>query len=94
MKKKDVAKVKRGVVQIPMVGTIAFGYNKPGCNLKLTQEQAVRVAMGKIRNWKDSVVSPASSPGCTVLTAPAPPRPSPTPCRPSPKPGPWALANP
>ena len=54
MKKMDMAKVKRGVVQIPMVGsTIAFGYNKPGCNLKLTQEQAVRVAMGKIRNWKE-----------------------------------------
>ena len=33
-------------------GTIAFGYNKPGCNLKLTQEQ-MRVAMGKIRNWKE-----------------------------------------
>ena len=32
MKKKDMAKVGRGVVQIPMVGgTIAFGYNKPGC---------------------------------------------------------------
>ena len=31
MKKKDMAKVTRGVVQIPMVGgTIAFGYNKPG----------------------------------------------------------------
>ena len=53
MKKKDMAKVKRGVVQIPMVGgTIAFGYNKPGCNLKLTQKQAVRVAIGKITNWK------------------------------------------
>ena len=54
MKKTDMAKVKRGVVQIPMVGgTIAFGYNYPGCNLKLTQEQAVKVAMGKINNWKD-----------------------------------------
>ena len=30
MKKKDMAKVGRGVVQIPMVGgTIAFGYNYP-----------------------------------------------------------------
>ena len=30
MKKKDMAKVKRGVVQIHMVGgTIAFDYNKP-----------------------------------------------------------------
>lgn len=54
MKSSDMAKVSRGVVQIPMVGgTIAFGYNKPGCNLKLTQEQAVRVAMGKIKDWKE-----------------------------------------
>ena len=54
MKKKDMAMVGRGVVQIPMVGgTIAFGYNKPGCNLKLTQEQAVKVAMGRIENWKE-----------------------------------------
>ena len=53
MKAADMAKVKRGVVQIPMVGgTIAFGYNKPGCNLKLTQKQAVQVAMGKITDWK------------------------------------------
>jgi len=54
MKKSDMAKVSRGVVQIPMVGgTIAFGYNYPGCNLKLTQEQAVKVAMGKIKDWKE-----------------------------------------
>ena len=31
-------------------GTIAFGYNYE-CDLKLTQEQAVRIAMGKITNW-------------------------------------------
>ena len=31
MKEKNMVEVKRGVVQIPMVGgTIAFGYNKPG----------------------------------------------------------------
>ena len=54
MKAKDIAKVTRGLVQIPMVGgTIAFGYNKPGCDLKLTQKQAVQVAIGKITNWKD-----------------------------------------
>ena len=54
MKKADMAKVNRGVVQIPMVGgTIAFGYNYPGCNLKLTQEQAVKVAMGMIKDWKE-----------------------------------------
>ena len=61
MKKKDMAKVGRGVVQIPMVGgTIAFGYNKPGCDLKLTQEQAVKVAMGIIKNWKDFGCKPGT----------------------------------
>ena len=54
MKASDIARAKRGLVQIPMTGgTIAFGYNMPGCDLKLTQEQAVRVAMGKITNWKE-----------------------------------------
>ena len=33
-------------------GTIAFGYNYD-CNLKLTQEQAVQVAMGIIKDWKE-----------------------------------------
>ena len=54
MKDADIAKVKRGLVQIPMTGgTIAFGYNNPGCDLKLTQQQAVEVAMGMIDNWKE-----------------------------------------
>ena len=54
MKQKDIAKVTRGLVQIPMTGgTIAFGYNNPGCDLKLTQQQAVEVAMGIITNWKE-----------------------------------------
>jgi len=53
MKEADIKKVKRGLVQIPMVGgTIAFGYNYE-CDLKLTQEQAVQVAMGMIKNWEE-----------------------------------------
>jgi len=53
MKDSDIKKVARGLVQIPMVGgTIAFGYNYD-CDLKLTQEQAVRVAMGMIKDWKE-----------------------------------------
>lgn len=49
----DAAKVNRGVVQIPMVGgTIAVAYNKPGCNLKLTQKQTVDIFAGRIRDWK------------------------------------------
>ena len=54
MKQKDIDKVTRGLVQIPMTGgTIAFGYNIPGCDLKLTQQQAVEVAMCIIDNWKE-----------------------------------------
>jgi phosphate transport system substrate-binding protein len=50
---KEAARVKRGVVQIPMVGgTIAIAYNKPGCSLKLTQKQTVDVFSGRIRDWK------------------------------------------
>ena len=53
MNANDIDKVKRGLIQIPMVGgSIAFGYNYE-CDLKLTQEQAVLVAIGKITNWKD-----------------------------------------
>ena len=52
MKQVDIDKAKRGLVQIPMTGgTIAFGYNNPDCDLKLTQEQAVQVAIGEINNW-------------------------------------------
>ena len=52
MKQVDIDKAKRGLVQIPMTGgTIAFGYNMPNCDLKLTQEQAVQVAIGEISNW-------------------------------------------
>jgi len=52
MKQGDINKATRGLVQIPMTGgTIAFGYNMPGCDLKLTQEQAVQVAIGEINNW-------------------------------------------
>ena len=54
MKDKDIAKVKRGLVQIPMTGgTIAFGYNNTGCDLKLTQQKAVEVAMGQVTNWSE-----------------------------------------
>ena len=53
MNANDIAKVKRGLVQIPMIGgTIAFGYNYD-CDLKLTQEQAVLISIGKITNWNE-----------------------------------------
>ncbi len=53
IKAKEAAKVKRGVVQIPMVGgTIAIAYNKPGCKLKLTQKQVVDIFSGRITDYK------------------------------------------
>ena len=92
---RDRAKVTRGVVQIPMVGgTIAFGYNKPGCNLKLTQEQAVQVAMGMIRDWKELGCKPGTLTWVHRSDGSGTTRPSPTPCRPSPRPGPSAPVSP
>ena len=53
IKASEIAKVKRGVVQIPMVGgTIAVAYNKPGCTLKLTQKQVADIFLGTIKDWK------------------------------------------
>ena len=54
IKEKESAKVKRGVVQIPLVGgTIAVAYNKPGCSLKLTQKQVANIFLGTIKDWKE-----------------------------------------
>ena len=48
------SQIKRGVVQIPIVaGNIAIGYNKPYCNLTLSQEQLVKIAMGLIKDWSE-----------------------------------------
>ena len=46
--------IERGIVQIPIVaGNIAIGYNKPYCNLTLSQQQLVKIAMGHINDWSD-----------------------------------------
>ena len=46
--------IKRGVIQIPIVaGNIAIGYNKLNCDLTLTQEQLVQIAMGIIKDWRE-----------------------------------------
>ena len=61
MQPRDLAKVRRGVVQIPIAGAaIAFGYNQPGCDLKLTQQQAVQVASGRITDWKQLGCKPGA----------------------------------
>ena len=69
------AKVKRGLVQIPVVGgSVAVGYNKPGCDLKLTQKQLTSIFLGSIDNWKElgckegpiKVVTRSDSSGTTL----------------------------
>ncbi|WP_114993404.1 PstS family phosphate ABC transporter substrate-binding protein [Synechococcus sp. UW179A] len=58
---RDLAKVRRGVVQIPIAAeAITFGYNQPGCDLKLTQQQAVQVASGRITDWKQLGCKPGA----------------------------------
>ena len=54
IKASEAAKVKRGVVQFPAAGgTIAIAYNKADCKgLKLTQEQAADIFLGKITSWE------------------------------------------
>ncbi len=52
MRPEDVAKVSRGVVQVPMTaGAIAVAYNFPGCELSLSQEQLADIFLGKINNY-------------------------------------------
>ncbi|KKZ11708.1 MAG: phosphate ABC transporter substrate-binding protein [Candidatus Synechococcus spongiarum SP3] len=56
-----VAKVRRGVVQIPMTGgAIAVAYNKPGCDLEVSQSQVVDIFMGAITNWSALGCAPGS----------------------------------
>lgn len=54
MKPQEIAKVPRGVVQIPMTaGAIAVAYQHQGCDLKLSQAQLVGIFQGKITNYSE-----------------------------------------
>ena len=54
MKPEAIAKVDRGVVQIPMTaGAIAVAYNNPSCELKLSQEQLAKIFLGTIKNYSE-----------------------------------------
>jgi len=53
MKAADVAKVTRGVVQVPMTaGAIAVAYNQKGCSLKLSQAQLADIFLGRITDFR------------------------------------------
>jgi phosphate transport system substrate-binding protein len=52
MNAEDIAKVSRGVVQIPMTaGAIAVAYQHKGCALKLSQTQLAGIFLGKISDY-------------------------------------------
>ena len=54
MQAEAIAKVDRGVVQVPMTaGAIAVAYHNPGCDLKLTREQLAGIFLGNIRNYNE-----------------------------------------
>ena len=51
---KKLSGISRPMVQIPMTGgAIAVAYNKPGCELKLSQIQLAKIAYGTIQNWSE-----------------------------------------
>ena len=51
---KKLSGISRPMVQIPMTGgAIAVAYNKPGCDLKLSQVQLARIAYGNIQDWSE-----------------------------------------
>jgi phosphate transport system substrate-binding protein len=53
MKAEEIARVKRGVRQIPMTaGAIAVAYNHPGCRLRLSQPQLAAIFLGRLRNFR------------------------------------------
>lgn len=54
MKEDEIAKVDRGVLQIPMTaGAIAVAYNLEGCDLKLSPEQLAGIFLGTVTNFSD-----------------------------------------
>ena len=54
MKPEAIAKVDRGVVQIPMTaGAIAVAYNNPDCDLSLTQKQLAGIFLGQTKNYSE-----------------------------------------
>src|SRR5215469_8127960 len=71
MKPEDMAKVKRGVVPLPMTaGSIVLSYNLEGVkNLKLSREAYSGIFLGKVKTWNDPLIA-ASNPGVQLPASP------------------------
>jgi len=63
MKPEEIAKVKQGVVLLPMTaGAIVIGYNVPGVEtgLRLPREVYTDIFLGNIKNWNDPRIAKAN----------------------------------
>ncbi len=62
MKDEEIAKVKNGVVLMPMTaGSIVLAYNLPGVtNLKLPRKVYTDIFLGKITKWNDEAIAKAN----------------------------------
>ena len=71
MKDEDIAKVKQGVVLLPMTaGEIVLAYNLPGVDdLKLPRDVYPDIFLGKITNWNDPRIAAANE-GVTLPDTP------------------------
>ncbi len=71
MKDEEIAKVKNGVILLPMTaGAIVLAYNVPGVDqLKLSRQVYVDIFLGKIKNWNDPAIAKAN-PGVKLPNLP------------------------
>jgi phosphate transport system substrate-binding protein len=67
MTDEQIARVKRGVLMLPMTaGSIVLAYNLPEVkDLQLSREVYVDIFLGNITNWNDSKIAKAN-PGVTL----------------------------
>ena len=65
--KKEISRVKEGVLQLPMAaGAIVFIYNLEGISqLKLSRDVLADIVLGEIRQWDDPKIQ-ASNPGIAL----------------------------
>ena len=71
MKDDEIAKVKQGVVLLPMTaGSIVLAYNLPEVKgLKLSRQDYANIFLGKIKTWNDPAIAKAN-PGVKLPSTP------------------------
>ena len=71
MKDDEIAKVKQGVVLLPMTaGSVVLAYNLPDVKgLKLSRQDYTNIFLGKIKTWNDPAIAKAN-PGVKLPSTP------------------------